>query len=260
MKRRPDIRNYFDEYLELCHSISPKSDLLALRKIAKEDRVLGNLNLPSGIALVDYSNCQYAYISDHCQNIHGYSKDQYLQGGLNFHTGLWLPDDWTVFEEQVFRDIWEYWAQIPAEDFPKYRFTFNNHYYRSDGSLSQFLQHSTYLEPQDGIPVLNLAIFSDIGDFKTDNNLVLTISRLVNGKGYVKVFSKSYTPQKKSVLSARESEIIRLSLDGLSSKMIANKLFISEQTVKNHKRNMMEKTSAKNIVELINLSLRNNWL
>jgi DNA-binding NarL/FixJ family response regulator len=46
----------------------------------------------------------------------------------------------------------------------------------------------------------------------------------------------------------------------MSSKMIADRLCISEQTVKNHKRNMMEKTSAKNIVELINFSLKNNWL
>jgi len=49
------------------------------------------------------------------------------------------------------------------------------------------------MEPQNhGIPVLNLLVFSDIGDYKTDTSIVLTASRLIEGQGYVKVFSKSY--------------------------------------------------------------------
>lgn len=260
MKRSSGIRNYFDEYLELCHSISPKSELLALRKIAKEDRALGNLHLPSGIALVDYSKSQYTYVCDHCQEIHSYSKDKYVQGGLDFHTGIWFSEDWAIFVEQVFKDIWEYWNLIPPAEFPQYRFSFNYRYYRNDGTISQLLQNNTYMEPQGNLPILNMVVFSDIGDYKTDDTIVLTIEHFAKSKGYIKVFSKTYLPQKKSIISPRESEIIKLSLEGMSSKMIANKLFISEQTVKNHKRNMMEKTSAKNIVELINLSLKNNWL
>ena len=260
MKRAPDFRNYFDEYLEVCHSISPKSELLALRKLVKEDHALGDFRLPSGICLIDYSKRQYAYISECCQEIHSYPRDKYVEGGLDFHTGIWVPEDWIVFEEQVFRDIRKYWKLIPPGEIPQYRFSFNHRYYRSDGTISQFLQHGTYMEPQAGLPLLNLVVFSDIGDYKTDNSLVLTVSHLINGFGYVKVFSRTYLPQRKSTLSVRELEVLRLALNGLSSKMIAHKLFISEQTVKNHKANMMEKTFAKNIAELISLSLKNKWI
>ena len=107
---------------------------------------------------------------------------------------------------------------------------------------------------------MNLTTFSDVTDFKTDDNMVLSISRYVNGKGYVKIFSKTYPRLVKMVLSSRESEIIRLSLEGLTSKMIADKLFLSMHTVKNHKRNMMEKTSTRNISELIHLSIKKNWI
>ena len=117
------------------------------------------------------------------------------------------------------------------------------------------------MEPDPGgIPVLNLLTFTDIGDFKTDTSLVLTVSRLIDGQGYVKVFSKSYPQSVNTTLSKRELEILRLCIDGLTSKMIADKLFLSEQTVKNHKRNMMAKTSASNIAALISLSLMNNWI
>jgi DNA-binding NarL/FixJ family response regulator len=55
-------------------------------------------------------------------------------------------------------------------------------------------------------------------------------------------------------------EIIRLCHEGLSSKMIAEKLNLSIHTVKNHKRNSMNKTLTHNITELIHLCIKNNWL
>lgn len=260
MRRASGIRNYFDEYLELCYATSPKSELLVLCKLLKEDHALSSLHLPSAFWLIDYSKRQYVYMKGHCLEIHNYSKNKYLQGNFDFHPWIWVPEDKAVFEEQIFQDIREYWNLIRPGKFFKYRFSFNSRYYRSDGIISQFLQHSIYLESQGNLPVLSILYFSSAADDKTDNTIVLTIERLVTGKGYQQVFSKSYLPQKKPTISLRESEVLRLSFEGMSSKMIADRLCISEQTVKNHKRNMMEKTSAKNIVELINFSLKNNWL
>lgn len=254
------FKNYFEEYLEVCHSISPKKDMTALSKSLRQETILNEFSFPSGICLVNYSDRSYNYMCGHCYEVNSHSKDKYMNGGLDFHLGIWFPDDKAVFDARVFRDILEFWKLIPSAEIDKYRFSFNHRYLRQDGSVSQLLQHGTYLEPEAGNPILNLVVFTDIGDFKTDNNMTLTISRLESGVGYVKVFSKSYVPQRKPMLSVRESEILRLSLNGLSSKMIADKLFISIQTVKNHKANMMEKTSAKNIAELINLSLKNNWI
>jgi DNA-binding CsgD family transcriptional regulator len=199
-------------------------------------------------------------MSDYAPEIVGHSREKYISGGVDFHNSIWVPEDKVVFEQQIFRDIREFWNRIPPQEIPKYRFSFCYRYFRNDGAISHFVQHTNYQEPQYGQPILNLSMFSDIGDYKTDNNMVLTVSHLVNGVGYVKVFSKSYVPERKAILSERESEILRLSLDGMSNKMIAEKLFISLQTVKNHKANMMEKTSTSNITGLINLSLKNKWI
>jgi len=260
MKRESVPKNYYEEYLEVCHSIAPKSELLNLRKLSISKDDIWDFCLPFGTCLVDYANRNYPYVSNNVEDIHSYPREKYINVGLDFHIGVWHPEDKVIFEEKVFHDIMEYWRVIPPGEFSKFRFSFNHRYYRSNGVISHLLQHSTYLEPQGNLPLINLATFSDIGDFKLDNTLIMTISRFVSGKGYVKVFSKTYSLQKKSVLSFRESEILRLSLDGLSSKMIADKLFISLQTVKNHKRNMMEKTSTQNISGLINISLKNNWI
>lgn len=58
--------------------------------------------------------------------------------------------------------------------------------------------------------------------------------------------------------SKRELEVLQLSCQGLPMKTIADKLFIADRTVESHRANMMEKTGAKNIIELIIFALKHN--
>ena len=52
-------------------------------------------------------------------------------------------------------------------------------------------------------------------------------------------------------LSDREKEVLKLIVQEMSNQEIADKLFISVRTVDAHKRNMLEKTGAKNIAGLV---------
>jgi len=52
-------------------------------------------------------------------------------------------------------------------------------------------------------------------------------------------------------ISAREREVCRLLLEGQTNQQIADKLFISPGTVKNHLQNLFRKTGAANRVELL---------
>ena len=54
-----------------------------------------------------------------------------------------------------------------------------------------------------------------------------------------------------ALLTRREKEILTCITEGLSSKQIAGKLSISENTVSNHRKNMLAKTGAKSSAELI---------
>jgi DNA-binding NarL/FixJ family response regulator len=58
-------------------------------------------------------------------------------------------------------------------------------------------------------------------------------------------------------LSDREKEIIGCIVKGLNSKAMADALFISEHTVKTHRRNIMHKLGVKNTAELVTFSLEN---
>ena len=60
-----------------------------------------------------------------------------------------------------------------------------------------------------------------------------------------------------SVLTKREREVLMLIVEGLNSKQIAERLYLSERTVSNHRANMLQKCEVNNTVELVKLYLNN---
>ncbi len=62
---------------------------------------------------------------------------------------------------------------------------------------------------------------------------------------------------KNNELSIREKEIINFVLLGLSNKEIANKLYISQLTVKTHLQNIYRKLGISNKLQLLNFFKQN---
>lgn len=61
-------------------------------------------------------------------------------------------------------------------------------------------------------------------------------------------------------LTRREIEVLRMVAEGLRSREIADKLFVSEGTVKFHLHNLYEKLGVRGRVELLNLARRRNLI
>lgn len=73
------------------------------------------------------------------------------------------------------------------------------------------------------------------------------IDPLINSQ--IPAIADTYVQQAK--LSTREKEILHLLLSGLSNPEIAKKLFLSELTIKTHRKNIMAKLDAHNLAELL---------
>lgn len=260
MKTNPSLVTCYEDFLDLCSSFRLPAGNHTIENLLLFERPGVFEQLPFGSSLIDYTSRQYLYMSHNTEEILSYSKEDYSHG-INFQYNNMLPEDRHVFSENIFPDILRFLLTIPRQDYKFYRFSFTYRYYRKDGCITNLLQHSTYLEPGPaGNPLLNRVVFSDITYYKSDCRMSLTISYLTKDKGYIAIYKKRYNPLAKTFISDRELEILKLSLKGLSSKLIAEKLFISIHTVKNHKRNMMERTASKNISELINFALKNRLL
>jgi len=76
--------------------------------------------------------------------------------------------------------------------------------------------------------------------------------RLINIKtGKICLFKNELEPNKKNILSTREIEVLGLVSKGFASKEIADKLFLSVNTVNNHRQNILEKVRASNTSEAV---------
>jgi DNA-binding NarL/FixJ family response regulator len=79
---------------------------------------------------------------------------------------------------------------------------------------------------------------------------------------------ETYYPEAKTIpmpvgeapLTEREMEVLRLMCKHLTSKEIAEELFISENTVKYHKSNMLAKTGFSKAVDLAFYMISNGWI
>jgi DNA-binding NarL/FixJ family response regulator len=76
----------------------------------------------------------------------------------------------------------------------------------------------------------------------------------------LKELSPPSQPIEDSVLTAREQEILTRVAQGLSNKSIAQELFISEYTVKNHLKNIMQKLHLNNRVQLTRYAYEHGWV
>jgi two-component system, NarL family, invasion response regulator UvrY len=61
-------------------------------------------------------------------------------------------------------------------------------------------------------------------------------------------------------LTDRETEILKLILDEISTNEIAQKLNLSKRTIDTHRRNIIRKTASSNVIALFKYALKNNLI
>ena len=76
--------------------------------------------------------------------------------------------------------------------------------------------------------------------------------------GFQQLTAQSFNP--KNQLTERELELLHLLAGGLSNKIIAEKLFISENTVKYHIKNILQKFGVQNRTEAVAMAIRQGLL
>lgn len=61
-------------------------------------------------------------------------------------------------------------------------------------------------------------------------------------------------------LTAREQELLRHIVDGYTNQEIAEKMFLSIETVKTYRKNLVQKLGTKNVADLVHIAMRDKWV
>ena len=61
-------------------------------------------------------------------------------------------------------------------------------------------------------------------------------------------------------LTAREQELLRHIVDGYTNQEIADRMFLSVETIKTYRKNLIFKLGTKNAAELVQIAIRDKWV
>lgn len=97
----------------------------------------------------------------------------------------------------------------------------------------------------------------------SSEEIVEGIEAVMEGRIYIceemeKIMKKQ--TQDKMYLSRREGEILRLIAEGFTSQEISEKLFLSLLTIETHRKNLLAKLNARNMVSLIKIAIDNKLI
>lgn len=210
------------------------------------------------VRIMDNSRLRYLYCSESIYELSGYTKEEVKQGGLWFTYHLIHPMDMLRFG-RLLLNVRNVWNKLTLEEKMSARFSFDQRFKCKDGRYKQILQNCYTLSVSPkGKPYVLLFASTDITAYKKNDAMNYSFDVMREGRFQTLLEGKLHSEN--IPLSPRELEVLRLTSEGHAEKVISDMLFLSVETVKTHRRNMLQKTAAKNSVELVRMGIANGWI
>lgn len=263
---KQDTEKFYSIFLETVEKFIPESYFQKHLSESKRFELFENPQFqellkhsPAIVGVFNNVNMGYEFISDNIETITGHSPSSYIgPHGMEYVFSTFNPEHATIYNQQIFPVIFEHMqTHSTTGEIKKYRFTASFQLVKKDKSPSWFMQQLTVIETDEqGFPLLTLMFMSDITHIKKDSDVDFVIAKKDHDGVYQNEYAAIYpSPKQNLIFTKRELELLQLLAKGLSSAQIAERLFISENTVNTHRQNMLEKAATKNTAELLSFAI-----
>jgi len=197
-------------------------------------------------------------ISKSMTTILGYKQEEFT---TSFFLEIIHPDDvsmFAFFEKKVV----EFKMTLYPDEIQKYKSQYSYRIRKADGTYIPILQQSITIHCDDNGAVLrNLVIHTDISSLKPQIGArTLSFISIDDSPSYIDVFCEDVLIKKELILTKREHQILLLLATSMTTKEIANHLFISPETVGTHRKNIHAKTATHSLAELLAVAKEKGWL
>jgi DNA-binding CsgD family transcriptional regulator/PAS domain-containing protein len=151
--------------------------------------------------------------------------------------------------------------EVSHDKIIKYKISYCVRLKGKEGKYRLFLiQNIAIQTAEDGALLKVMGIHSDISHITETNNYKLSLTGLDDEPSFLgidlDVTQNIEVKASANPFSKRELQIIKLLGEGLTASHIADKLHISEETVKTHKKNALKKSSSQNATSLVAYCIR----
>ena len=215
--------------------------------------------------IVDYTRLNYSTVSTYCDHYLGYPTAYLMDAGPDFYVNLWHKDDFRIYNEQIMPDVLRYLKEHNCSDASDIMITLNYRIRDKKGNYIKISQRSVFLHTAPNcLPLAAVGTITDISSFKPDANIVFSMEKLAKpgtAEENSEIIKAVYYPNEQDgMLTKREIEVLKWVCEGYSSQQIADLLNNSIHTINNHRKNILQKTNAKNVIEVITYAIRNQIL
>jgi DNA-binding CsgD family transcriptional regulator len=210
------------------------------------------------VLLVELYTHKYLYVSPSIKNMTGYEPEQFTD--FHFVATLLSPK-----EMEIMVEISNYFVSriselnLPPHETSRLHSVRNSWLRKKDGTETNLLQHGfTVMVNEQGNPLAQVLIISDITSYNNAREHFYALT-LQKDDGTEETLLAGRVGDSGDMISAREREILKLVSLGNSSKAISERLHISVETVKTHRKNLLEKTNCKNSLDLVRFGYAHGW-
>lgn len=218
-------------------------------------RLLEHLSLVenSSMTIYDIFQKRYVFIRSRFRELIDYDEKAAAEQGYAFFFRLMHPDDIAFVLDTTIRAL-EYIIGLAPEERKDYKTVFEFRLRDREGKYIRFIQQVVNLELDLAGNMWLILILMDVNPNQQGGKQMLRST--VNMKtGRVIPFTEE-KDEKQSQLTKREIEILGLIAKGMASKEIADQLFLSVNTVNNHRQNIIEKMDVSNTSEALTYAMR----
>ncbi len=210
------------------------------------------------IRILDNHTQQYLYINEANESISGLPNEIFEQKGLKYSNLRTHP--WDLFQLiLISRKVMKVFQNLDIDEKLNSKFAFDLRYRHPGRGYIRI--HQTILPlsiSENGKPSVVLIQSSDISELKKSNRMKYFFGFWKNG-----IFQKLISGETSAygnILTRRELDLLTLAADGYTSAEIAEFKNLSVETVRTHNRNIISKTGAKNLTEVVRVALVEGWI
>jgi DNA-binding CsgD family transcriptional regulator len=215
--------------------------------------------------LLDFTQNAYLEVGPGKESFLGLTTDYLKDAGPFFWMDQSNQLDQRVLNEKVIPAEISLLQGLPQSELDNVVCSTNYRTRTKSGEYITVLQRGSYLSDDSGRLLGIVGTIDNISPFKSDNKIINVVEKIsADADGHMKrevLQQQFYFPEEKGgMLTKRELEILKWICAGLNSRDIAERLFISVNTVNNHRKSILQKTNAKNMMEVLQYTISNGIL
>ncbi len=186
--------------------------------------------LPGIIHINSIDDFAINFINKYAEEKYGVEAEEIVAGGGEFIRNLFEPGTFEIFSQPLIQMVQE-------DDRSKIISFFQKIKLKEDEDFAWLLTTSKILKDRGEF----ISISQEISGMDGSTKAVL---KLLDDNLYIRKNIKKF-----GSLTKREKQILQLVSQGMSSKQVAEKLFLSPQTVKTHRKNISKKLDLKREID-----------